>query len=261
MGVGTAALALAWACGTAPATTQGRTPIPPGCSRQPVQERLGNGGFEDPKVTGGGYMTLGPPGAARLWTSSCNLGGWQLAGPLDLVSAKGTDSKPAEKDQFVDLDQHAGPGGTKVFSDIYQDVATESGHRYEVSVRIAANANGDPPNKAATLSAGDAHMTLSAATGKHTKQSLGWTPATLTFTATGSVSRIEIKGSTATDNGLLVDDVQMHELPGPPIVLYAVAGAAALLLVGGGAWFIIRRLGLALTLPGRAAGGPGPAPR
>jgi hypothetical protein len=263
IGVATAALAMACACGSAPATTRARTPVPAGCTKQPVHQRLANGGFEDPKVTSGSFDRLGPPGVApSIWTGACNLGGWQLAGPLDLVSAKGTDSEPAEKDQFVDIDQHDGPAGIKVFSDIYQDVATESGHQYEVSVRFAANANGDPPVKAATLYAGEAQMTLSAATGKHTRQKLGWTQRKLTFTATGSESRIEIKGTTTTDNGLLLDDVQMRELPGsPPIALFAVAGAVALLLVGGGGFFIIRRRGLAPKLPGGGADAPGPAPQ
>jgi hypothetical protein len=236
-----------WTQATISAVSSFNPPTPPpppptpatSCGAAPVQKDMQNGSFEEPKLTSA-FQAVGPPGKGVRWLAVCQLGAWTVAGPLDLVSASQTNTQPTDGDQFLDMDQHFGPNKTMPFSDIYQDVSTIPLVFYEIDLLVAANVNGDPEKKTAVLSAGGTQTTLTASIGKHTLEKMGWAPAKMTFLAKSTVTRIEIRSTTPSDNGLLIDGVRMRVSNPLPLILL-IGGVVAVIAVAAFIWWRRRR--------------------
>lgn len=190
---------------------------------------LVNPGFEQPIVTN-------PDQFQYYYAGDPSITGWVITGnSVDVL--KSTRWTPHEGNQSVDLTGVTAGG-------LYQDVATTVGQLYRLSFWIAGNpefpnAGGGPFIKQAKLSWGAAAVTTLSfdVTGK-TDLNPGWVKYSFDLTATGPTTRLQFQSLTSGFSGVMLDDLNLIQVPPPgppagvPLPAAALTGVACASLAG-----------------------------
>ncbi|MFN0044675.1 MAG: choice-of-anchor C family protein [Alphaproteobacteria bacterium] len=149
---------------------------------------LVNGSFE---AGSAGYYTGG----------STALTGWTVTG-TDIDRVPSSTWQSANGTYSLDLNGFNSGG-------VSQSLATTAGVEYAVTFSMAANPNSTSA-RTVQVSAGSESATFSATAGTHT--SMGWTPHTFTFTATGAATTLAFASQNGTANGPTLDAVSLTAL-------------------------------------------------
>jgi len=167
-----------------------------------TSNRVIDGGFERPKVTGGEYDIY--------WAGSW-IGKWFVDdGAVDLITKPLW--RPAEGSQFLDMDGSCGAGT------IHQNLATAPGASYRLQFALAGNPGGPPRVKLLEVTWGDAVVdTVEFDSDGGTQTNPGWTTRAYTVTADATVTRLQFRSLSPPPRcyGALLDAVRVELLPSP----------------------------------------------
>lgn len=163
--------------------------------------------FEPPGFpTVSSFTSLGLPRTPSVGAWTFERGGFDIVGPGAARAADGT--------QFVDLNGNGfGPAS------IYQDVKTDPGRQYRVSIQLAGNPNGAPIEKRVVVGFGTSEQEFTFETTGHTNANLGWAEKALEATGAcnASVTRLTLRSTTqsAEHRGPNVDLVKVVDVTPP----------------------------------------------
>jgi choice-of-anchor C domain-containing protein len=130
------------------------------------------------------------------------MGAWTVAaGDVDVLS--GDRWMPTEGRQSIDLNG-LGPGS------ITQQVATQPGQQYRISVMLAGNVEGPPSAKGITVTFGSTSRDFDFEAGSHTGQSMGWIEESFIATADAPTTLLTFGSRVAGVYGPAIDSVSVR---------------------------------------------------
>ncbi len=174
-----------------------------------------NGSFEDGAFDPGSFSTLG--------LGSTAITGWVVGGlGVDYI---GTYWEAADGTRSVDL------SGNDKGSISQMLTGLTIGQTYQVTFSLAGNPDGGGSTKVAVASDGGSQSSVySFLQGANTKSSMGWTPQSFTFTATGESANLTFSATENNAYGPALDNVGIAAVPEPAtwammILGFGVVGA------------------------------------
>jgi choice-of-anchor C domain-containing protein len=174
-----------------------------------------NGSFEDGTFDPGAFSTLG--------LGSTAITGWVVGGlGVDYI---GTYWEAADGTRSVDLSGNDKGSISQMLNGL------TIGQTYQVTFSLAGNPDGGSSTKVAVASDGGSQSSVYAfLQGGNTKSSMGWTPQSFTFTATGESANLTFSASENDAYGPALDNVGIAAVPEPAtwammILGFGVVGA------------------------------------
>lgn len=169
-----------------------------------------NGSFEQGLASIGQFTTLNGG-------DSASITGWTVGGGLNSIDYIGSYWTAADGSRSLDLNGLV-PGS------ISQTFSVISGQTYNVTFDLAGNPAGGPTPKTITSSAGATVVFSSFDTTGKSLSSMGWTPVSFEFTATGPTATLTFESTTTgpsgngdypTAFGPALDNVSVTAVPEP----------------------------------------------
>lgn len=183
-----------------------------GLSSQVSANLIVNGSFEDPEITG--YQAY--------YATTQGLPGWVVGGTsVDIVNNDYPVTGPAYAGvQFLDLAGTPGPGS------ISQEFSTVIGQMYELTFAYANNPGTSPSSANVALDGATLAYGTTISHSGSTSSDNFWTLFTYKFQALDELTTLSFSSLDGITNaGILLDDVQINEVPEPGSLVLLSLGA------------------------------------
>lgn len=174
-------------------------------------------------VVNGSFETgPNPSGFTTLLGGNTSITGWTVTGgSIDYI---GSYWQASNGSRSIDMNGNALGGISQTLTGL------TAGGKYLVSFDIAGNTDSGPTIKTLTASAGATTYTASFDTSGHSHASMGWTPHSFMFTATGSTALLAFTSTTTATCcwGPALDNVAVSAVPEPATWAMMLIGFAGL---------------------------------
>lgn len=147
-----------------------------------------------------------PGGFTTLSAGDTSITGWTVTGSS--VDYIGSYWQAADGSRSLDLSGNAAGG-------VEQTIATVAGQSYKVTFDLAGNPDGAPTIKTIDVTYDGGSAAFNFDTTGHTESSMGWTPESFVFTATGASTTFDFSSADATPYGPALDNVSISAVPEP----------------------------------------------